>query len=67
MEIRECPSIDNRIPRVLKHECYMMGPPITAVGEQLEGQWDRVVLSKIAGERLMGKSEGSDRLSMGVL
>ena len=45
----------------------MMGPPITAVGEQLEGQWDRVVLSKIAGERVMGKSEGSDRLSMGVL
>jgi len=35
--------------------------------DQLEDQWDRLIPSEIAGDRVMGKSEGSYALSMAVL
>jgi len=65
---RKCPSIDNCIPRVWKHDGYSRVPGVlTAVADQLEDQRDRLIPSEIAGDRVMGKSEGSNTLSMAVL
>ena len=57
---RECPSIDNRIPRVWEHGGWwsLSGVPVTGkVGSRLEGQWDPIVLSEVASDRAMGKSK----------
>jgi hypothetical protein len=65
---RKRPSIDNRIPRVCKHDGHSRIPGVlTAVADQLEDQWDRLIPSEIAGDRVMGKSEGLTGLSMAVL
>jgi hypothetical protein len=65
---RKCPSIDICIPRVWKHDGHSRAPGVlTTVADQLKDQWDRLILSEIAGDRVMGKNEGSDTLSMAVL
>ena len=60
---RECPSIDHWIFRVCEHGHSGI---LTAVADQLEDQWDRLIPSDIAGNRVMGKSEGSNTLSGAV-
>ena len=54
--LHECPSIDNWIPYVCKHDGHSV--VLAAVADQLEDQRDRLIPSEIAGDRIMGKSEG---------
>ena len=62
---RKCPSVDYCIPRLCKHDGHSrVSGVLTAVVDQLEDQWDRLIPSEIAGDRVMGKS---DTLSMAVL
>ena len=64
---RECPSIDNWIPRVCEHNGHSGILTQAAVADQLEVHWDGFIPPEIAGDRVMGKSEGSYTLSMAVL
>ena len=63
----KCPAVDNCIPRVWKHDGHSRAPGVlTGVADQQEDQWSRLIPSEIAGDRVMGKSEGSDGFFMAV-